>query len=345
MEQKAKHMELPLSKLVSDKLNPRKDIADINELAESIEQNGQQVPVKVEDLKDGRYLITDGHRRQLAFNVLKKKTGKDYIVSCWVESKLTDQERLLKQTVIDVQTKNWTVPERDAAWKKLWNTKKYTKQEFRKLLGANNISVDNFFDRTELGADVMKLDIGSDVISETKSLDIATRKKLLVKAAQKGYGCRQVRQITKTIKDASESIKNATIDEDISLEQAGKLKSLSDAKQSLAIDTIKHINKQVKTIPKLIDKDKISASDRINPQTAKIIKLQEFIDRLQEEIGNASGQMMTIEGVLHQVEEHELDKVFTPKLKNSLASVLEELKDSIAPAVTRIEKTIAKWRS
>jgi ParB-like chromosome segregation protein Spo0J len=333
--------KITLSKLVTDKLNPRESLEELEELADSIQKNGQQIPLNVEDLKDGTFLINNGHRRQMAFKLIKKRTKTEPLVDCIVENKLTPEERLIKQAVIDVQTKNWSVEDRDAAWKKIWTTQKYNKTEFEKLLGTNQLAVELFLDRMGLDEEIKKLNLGSNMIAETKGLEENTRAALLKKVAKEGTGRTELREIVKIVRNTSNTIKDALIKGEINVEQAEQLKGLKEEKQAIAIETIKSMNKQIKTIPKLVEKDKIT---RRNEKINKIIQLQQFIDKLQHEIGNASSQMMAIEGILQQIEEDELDKVFNNKLKNSLAMVLQELQETIGPTTNRIKKTIEKWR-
>lgn len=335
--------KIALSKLVTDKLNPREGLDELEELADSIQKNGQQIPLNVEDLKDGTFLINNGHRRQMAFKIIKKRTKTEPFVDCIVENKLTPEERLIKQAVIDVQTKNWSVENRDAAWKKIWSTNKYNKGEFEKLIGTNQLAVELFLDRIGLDEELKKLNLGSNMIAETKGLEENTRKSLLKKVAKEGTGRTELREIVKIVRNTSNTVKDALINGEITVEQAEQLKGLKEEKQTIAIEAIKSMNKQIKTIPKLVEKDKIT--HRKNEKINKIIQLQQFIDKLQHEIGTASSQMMAIEGILQQIEEDELDKVFNDKLKNSLAMVLGELQETIGPTTERIKKTIEKWRT
>jgi hypothetical protein len=267
------------------------------------------------------------------------------MVDCIVENKLSPEERLIKQALIDIQTKNWTTAERDSAWIKIWNTKKQDIGTFSKMLGTNRLQVELFLDRMNLDKEIKKLDLGVNMIGETRGMDNKIRTPLLQKVAREGMGRQQLREVIKVIKNTkSETIQKALLNGEINVEQAGQIKNLKDEKQEIAIESIKHMNKQIKTIPKLVERDKIT-SKKMDEKTRKLLQLQEFIERLQTEIGNASSQMITIEGVLKQIVEENLDDVFNPKLRNTLATVLEELQETISPTVDRIEKTIKKWRN
>lgn len=72
--------------------NVRKDYGDLQALADSIEQNGQEVPGRVDILKNGTFLLTDGHRRFEAMKLLKGKLFKAIVNS----RETTEEERLIQ---------------------------------------------------------------------------------------------------------------------------------------------------------------------------------------------------------------------------------------------------------
>lgn len=334
--------QIPLSKLVPDKDNPRHEMDEINELADSLQEHGQEQPCTVEDLKDGRFLLDDGHRRYPAFKLLEKRIKKEPIIACIVKQSLSPEERLLKRCVIDAQRKNFTVQERDAAWKRLWDIhskkKGFTKAGFAKLLGVPVNGVDNFVDRMQIGETFLKkLNISPAVLEETKHLKPEKRKKILKYISEKGLGGRPVRQMTKIVRDASDAIVEALVSDNLTMDQAKKLKHLSENKQKVAIDNIKATKKHMDKIPKLVDKKPEKEEDK-GPVSA-----QEFIERLQEEVLNTSSQMAMIEGTLEEIDEKNLEQYFTPTMIEALKLSLEELNKNIKPAILRIEKVIKKW--
>jgi ParB-like chromosome segregation protein Spo0J len=338
---KVELIDIPLSKLVTDKANPRKLVEEAEEMADSL-AGGQEVPCKVEDLEDGHYLITDGHRRYAGFQVLAKRTKTDPVVKCIVEHKLTPTERLLKRIVIENQQKNWSVPERDIAWKTLWTELKISKTDFAKKIGANSTALANFFDRQELGDELTGLDIGSDVVSETKGLPEDRRKKLLKMASDKGLGCREVRQLKKIIKDTkSESVVDALTSGDLTSEQADKIKDLPDEMAASAIHITKTQKKSLESVYKEIDRP---AFKKKTETDIKAMNAGQFVTILMDHILDTANQMAAIEGTLKQINDEELDQYFTPKMKEVLSQCLTDLQTNIKPATDRITSQIKRWK-
>lgn len=94
-------------------------------------------------------------------------------------------------------------------------------------------------------------------------------------------------------------------------------------------------------IPRLVEKGKIKPKTK---EEQKRITAQEFVERLEQEILDTSSQMITIEGVLEQIEDQKLEQYFTPKMLEALTLSLKELSENVTPAVNKIKSTIEKWR-
>ena len=119
------------------------------------------------------------------------------------------------------------------------------------------------------------------------------------------------------------------------------MKDLSQKKQIIAIETLKHLKKQAKTVPRLVRDEEIT-SETIN--TPKM-QAHKFLMRLETEISKAVLQMNAIEGVLDAFEDEKLDEQFDAKTKKPLVLCLKDLQKAIVPASNRIVKTIKKWES
>lgn len=57
---------LPIEKIIPHPQNPRKQLGDLTELADSIKKNGVYQNLTVVPNKDGTYTIIIGHRRRAA---------------------------------------------------------------------------------------------------------------------------------------------------------------------------------------------------------------------------------------------------------------------------------------
>ena len=109
---KGREMEIPLSKIVFDKDQPRSDFHHVDgqveskkqlsleELAQSIAENGQIEPITVESLEDGTFRVLVGERRTRAHLMLGKTTIRASINDSLVKG--DPKDRLLFQLAENV---------------------------------------------------------------------------------------------------------------------------------------------------------------------------------------------------------------------------------------------------
>ena len=92
---------IELSKIqVREGFNVRKDYGDIESLAYSILGNGQEVPGRVDVLADGTFLLTDGHRRFKALQLLEEMGHESPLFRAIVnDRKTTEESRILQMFV------------------------------------------------------------------------------------------------------------------------------------------------------------------------------------------------------------------------------------------------------
>lgn len=91
-------VKIELSKIViREGFNVRQDYGDLNELAYSILENGQTVPGRVDVLNDGTFMLTDGHRRYKALNLLVDMGHDEPMFKAIVNNtKTTEEQRILQ---------------------------------------------------------------------------------------------------------------------------------------------------------------------------------------------------------------------------------------------------------
>jgi len=90
-------VKIELSKVVvREGFNKREDYGDIEGLAESILQNGQAVPCRVDVLADGTFCLTDGHRRHKALQLLAQRGHEPFMFAIVNNSKTTEEQRILQ---------------------------------------------------------------------------------------------------------------------------------------------------------------------------------------------------------------------------------------------------------
>lgn len=93
-------LQLPLYMIeVEEGFNPRKDYGDIDSLAKSIAENGMKNPMRGYKLPEGKYLLTDGHRRLRAS---QQNQDKNPDVEILVPFIIDKDEKSPEQRVIDV---------------------------------------------------------------------------------------------------------------------------------------------------------------------------------------------------------------------------------------------------
>jgi hypothetical protein len=343
-EMERKISAIKFNKLLSDKNNPRGTTEEISEMAISLKSNGQLKPIDVEDLENGKFLVTDGNRRYAGFEKIAKDDKTNPDVDCIVYNEMTPMERLIKQVQIENQQKSWNVPNRDKAWEKIWKQLPKEKQEkliFAKLIGTSPEQISHFFDRQNLDVDLKKLNINAGLLQETKHIPSKSiRKKVLIKAHKDGDGAMALRNKVNVLKKCSEDLVDSWVEGNVTIEQLDKIKDLPKNKQDTAIATITSMKKYSDDVPKLVADNKLK-DEKINP---KMVTTQEFVSKLQREIANSVGQFESVKGIIEYIEEEELDKLFNAKMKLGLSTMLEELQKSVKPSVELIEKTIKKWQ-
>lgn len=333
--------KIKLSQLVTDKKNPRVNYEEIEELADSIQKNNQLQPLSVEDLKDGSFLIMDGHRRKMAFDLIKKTTKKEPVIDCLITSELSNAERLIKRAAIDAQTKNLSVGERDELWRDIWKNNKYTEKEFAKNIGVPSSQIKHFLDRQNLSPNIKKLNINAGILQETISLPKDHREKILKYAAKTGIGAMGLRQQVKELKGASDTLIDSFTKQEIDLDSVKQLKGMREDKQELAIANILANKKHIAKIPALVKDTKIKPK---NEADKKKITAQIFMNKLNDEISKTGTQIRLIKAVLEQIEEDKLEEHLSSSMKKGTSEMLNSLIDDVNEASALFKKYDAKWR-
>lgn len=89
--------KIPLENIIIRQgFNVRHDYGDIRSLANSILENGQSQPGRVDVLKDGTFTLTDGHRRFKALELLASEGHECYFMAVVNKTKTTDEQRILQ---------------------------------------------------------------------------------------------------------------------------------------------------------------------------------------------------------------------------------------------------------
>lgn len=82
--------------VVRENFNVRQEYGDIQSLANSILENGQSMPGRVDVLNDGTFLLVDGHRRYMALKLLAEGGSECFFKAIVNTAKTTEEQRILQ---------------------------------------------------------------------------------------------------------------------------------------------------------------------------------------------------------------------------------------------------------
>jgi len=124
---------------------------DLEELAESIKENGIIQPLIVAENEDGTYELVAGERRLRA----SKKAGLEQVPV--VIKRGTEREKMIMSIIENVQRSDLNCVEEALAYFQLMNEYKLTQEEVAKKLGKERSSVANFLRILNLPRPVLEL--------------------------------------------------------------------------------------------------------------------------------------------------------------------------------------------
>lgn len=111
---------------------------DLEELTESIKENGIIQPLIVAEIENGKYELVAGERRYRA----AKKAGLEQVPV--VVKRATDREKMIMSIIENVQRSDLNCVEEALAYYQLMNEYKLTQEEVAKKLGKERSSVANY---------------------------------------------------------------------------------------------------------------------------------------------------------------------------------------------------------
>ncbi len=126
---------IKVSDIIADENQPRRyfDAEAMATLGRSIEKHGIKVPISVQDLGNGKYLLEDGERRWRTAKELGLKE-----VPAIIETLTNATERLVRQFTIQEQHEGWTPVEKAVAIDRLSTELNISIQEVCKLLSVRD---------------------------------------------------------------------------------------------------------------------------------------------------------------------------------------------------------------
>jgi ParB/RepB/Spo0J family partition protein len=90
-------IKIPLAKVrIREGFNVRQEYGDIESLANSILENSQIVPARVDAMADGTFILTDGHRRFEALKLLESQGHEPFLIAFVNANRTTEEQRILQ---------------------------------------------------------------------------------------------------------------------------------------------------------------------------------------------------------------------------------------------------------
>lgn len=111
---------------------------DLEELTESIKENGVIQPLIVTELPEGKFELVAGERRLRA----SKKAGLDHVPV--IVKRATDREKMIMSIIENVQRSDLNCVEEALAYYQLMNEYNLTQEEVAKKLGKERSTIANF---------------------------------------------------------------------------------------------------------------------------------------------------------------------------------------------------------
>ena len=160
---------IPIDKLVTNILQPRKDMGDLEELAQSIKEMGIIEPIIVRT-RDGKFEIIAGERRFKAAELAGLTE-----IPC-IEHEVPDNEALEITIIENIQRKDLNLFETAFSLKSLNDIYGYTHQDIAQKIGKSRVTVTELIRITELPPDVVKRCLELNITSKTFVLELSKLK-------------------------------------------------------------------------------------------------------------------------------------------------------------------------
>ena len=129
---------VPIEKIYRDEFQPRKDFdkEKINELAQSIKENGLIQPLILTKKDSDKYILVAGERRWRAAQIADLRT----LPSLLLPNDLDKDEISL---IENIQREDLKISEEAIAYKRLINKNNYTHEELSKIVGKSRSHITN----------------------------------------------------------------------------------------------------------------------------------------------------------------------------------------------------------
>jgi len=183
---------IPIEKIIPNQMQPRRDMGDLSELADSIRENGIIEPVLVKP-KDGNFEIIAGERRYRA----AKEAGM-HEIPC-IEHDVPDNEALEMSIIENIQRKDLDVLEQAHSIRSLAEIYGYTHEEIAKKISRSRVTVTELIRITDLPEEIqarcreLGIDSKTFLLELTKMEDLDKMESILDQYGKKPFSREEVK--------------------------------------------------------------------------------------------------------------------------------------------------------
>lgn len=160
---------IPIDRIITNTLQPRKDFGDLKEMADSIKEKGILEPVLIRP-RNGKFEIVAGERRCRA----AKLAGLTQI-PC-IEHDIADNEALELSIIENIQRKDLSIYEQAFSLESLSEIYGYTHQEIAQKIGKSRVTVTELIRITDLPEEILKTCAELNINSKTFLLELVKLK-------------------------------------------------------------------------------------------------------------------------------------------------------------------------
>lgn len=193
--------EIPLDKIEANPYQPRKEFAPeaLDELAQSIRQQGVITPITVRHMPDGTYQIIAGERRVRASRMAGLKEIPAYIRVA------TDTQMMEMALIENLQRADLNAMEVAHSLKSLLDECRYTHDQLSERVGKNRSTITNYLRLLNLPAETQEA-LSKDKISmaHARALagveDLQRHLEILALVIERGLSVHQTEQMVKSAK-------------------------------------------------------------------------------------------------------------------------------------------------
>jgi len=330
---------IAMNKIIPNPEQPREhfDRDKIRELSESILSNGLINPITVRE-KGSQYEIVTGERRWKAHQVANIKT-----IQAFVKKYSSEGQVAIESLIENVHRENLTPKEKGKFLlqiKKIENIS--TNKELSKRTRINITTISECIDNYEFTKNKPAFyQTKHKIIRSTAGMEDKERSKIIKLAeAQKMSGTKVEEEFVPIYKKSTPEIKNALLDDKITVSQAENLNKIKNekAREKATKDVMSH-NRVANIIPKISINEQPEITDMVKKKMLGIQKMI-FTNLYDAKVGiiKSSKGIINANKMLNTLLERPFEHGLDGKTLSSSITQLQSISDKISEFTINIER-------